>query len=966
MPEVKTAQYEFGPFRLDPGDRRLLHEGRSVPLRAKVFDTLQFLVESQGRLVSKDDLMAAVWPDSAVEENNLAHNISVLRKTLGEQATGQKYIETVPGQSYRFVAEVRPVFTRAPVTGRGWQTRTLPAAKLVHREAEVGALRDAFARALSGMRQIVFVTGEAGIGKSTLVAACMEEIRETAPAWHAQGQCLEHRTEGEPYMPLLEALSRMCREPGGEDVIPLLIRCAPTWMRQIPWLLSDQQLAEVRDATLGVTRERMLREIAEAVDLLSAGKPLVLVLEDLHWSDDSTVGFLDWLARRQGPSRLLVIGTFRPADLRGRTHPVQTMAGELRVRGLCRELPLAFLGEAAIQEYLAARFDDTSVAMELAPMVHRRTEGNPLFMVNVVDHWVSQHLLGERLSQEALARSVPATLRQLIEQQLMALEPEDRKILEAASVSGRIFAVAAVAAAIDRSDEEVEERCTTLARNSHFVQALEAMEWPDGSITAQFAYIHDLHHEVLYDRIPPARKARLHERTGRRLESGYAGSALDAAAELATHFVRGRNPERAGIYLRHAAEQVFARSAHPAAIGHLQTGLQMLSLSPDFPGRAMQEATLYNLLARALIATKGWGAEEPLAAYRRAREICLSLGDPPELTPSVQLGLATLLEVRGQYRESQETVEEYLRGISNDPNSKPMIESFELLACSLFHQGVFNKALDHAQHGLKLYDPKEQYTLLASCGNDPGVSCHSWAALNLWFLGYPDRAVEEARRAIDVAYQHAYSLAMAQTRTATLHQCRREPLQVRHWAGEALRVSRERGFSHYDSLAAIFLGWAMAVTGEHETGLDHIRRGLRECRAAGEELDVPHYFALLAEALACSGRVDEAMETLDEALESAGAKRAFFYEPELHRLRGEVLHRAGRPDAEQNFQRALDSARTQGARCLELRAALSLAQLWASQGRTEEARELLAPVYDWFTEGLELPDAQEARRLLGR
>src|SRR3954471_5263393 len=296
--------YEFGPFRLDPEERRLLREGQPISLRAKIFDTLCMLVEAHGHLLDKDELIRRLWPDAAVEDGNLATNISALRKALGEPATGQKYVETVPGRGYRFVAGVREIQRRDATP---WHESRIPfttsSFSLVQRRNELQRLDEAFERALSGTRQVVFLSGEAGIGKTTLADAFAEKARCKATLWYGCGQCLDQRGSSEAYMPVLEALSRMCRGTGGEDLIDFLARCAPTWLVQMPWLSETAKLEGMQRAVLGATRDRMLREMAESVELVTTGKPMVLVLEDLHWADYSTVDLIARLAHRHEPAR---------------------------------------------------------------------------------------------------------------------------------------------------------------------------------------------------------------------------------------------------------------------------------------------------------------------------------------------------------------------------------------------------------------------------------------------------------------------------------------------------------------------------------------------------------------------------------------------------------------------------------------------------------------------------------------
>ncbi|MDD1748539.1 MAG: AAA family ATPase, partial [Methanothrix sp.] len=357
-------------------------------MRAKIFDTLCVLVEAHGRLVEKDELIKRIWPDAMVEEGNLAHNISALRKVLGEPVTGQKYIETVPARGYRFVAEVREI---QPRDVGPWLELRPPAIKaaaapLVQRRDQMQFLDRSLERALSGTRQVVFVSGEAGIGKTTLVDAFAARALRKGPLWFGYGQCLDHRGPGEAYLPVLEALSRMCREAAGEDLVRFLARCAPTWLVQMPWLLSGNNLEGLQHAVVGATRDRMLREMVESVEILTAGKALLLVLEDLHWADYSTLDLIASLAWRHEPARLLVIGTHRPGDAKLRGHPLDPLIQELRARGSCDELSLPFLDEAGVEEYLSSRFNDGKVPAGLARVLRDRTEGNPLFLVNVVDH----------------------------------------------------------------------------------------------------------------------------------------------------------------------------------------------------------------------------------------------------------------------------------------------------------------------------------------------------------------------------------------------------------------------------------------------------------------------------------------------------------------------------------------------------------------------------------------------------
>ncbi|MDQ4076490.1 MAG: AAA family ATPase [Chloroflexota bacterium] len=850
----------------------------------------------------------------------------------------------------------------------------------VGREAELERLHGMLDRALAGTRQVVFVTGESGLGKTTLVNTFLAEARHKAPVWIGHGQCVEHQGAGEAYMPVLETLGRMSRWPGGEVLIALLSERAPTWLVQMPWLISREELESLQHKVLGTTRERMLREMVEFLEFLTMERPLILVLEDLQWSDYSTLDLLAWLARRYEPARLLIVGTYRSSDVQVHDHPLRAVARELQVRGQCTEVALPFLSRTEVEAYLSLRFPGLDQPGKLARLLHQRTDGNPLFTQVVVDTWVSQGALAEddgRWIQQApleeLTNKVPDSLRRLIEQQLAELDSEEQEILEAASVAGMSlgFSAAAVAAGVPYTEEEVETRCTVLARRGQFLRDGGIAEWPDGTVAARFEFIHHLYQEVLYERVPAGRCVRLHRQVGMRLEEGYGRQAREKAATLALHFVRGRDPQRAVQYLQFAAEHALQRSAHREAVEHLRRGLEILRDHPDLPEGTRYEAALQTALGPALIAIRGWSAPEAEQAYVRACNLCERLGDRQRLS-SVLYGLATLHELRGEYTRSQALLEERLQLEHDSQDDGSRLESHELLACSTFHQGAFAESLDHAEQGLELYDPQQHLALIAFLGENPGVSCRHWAALDLWFLGYPDRALARIHEALNLAHDlaHSFSLAHAQEQAASLHQHRREPQAVQERAEATITLATQHGYPYRIGTGKILRGWAMTAQG-HEEGIAELRDGLATCQATGVTIDHPYYLALLADAYGKDGQIDAGLDTLSEALEMARNSKAFFYEAELHRLQGELLLQANAAnnleEAEMNFQQALKVAHRQGARILELRALGSLGRLYHSrrmQSQVTETCERLAELYDEFTEGFDTVDLREAKALL--
>lgn len=989
--------YRFGDFELDTRVCELRRKGKPRPLEPQVYDVLAYLVENRDRMVPKQELLDKVWPDRFVTEAALSSRLMAARKAVGDSGRAQRVIKTVHGRGFRFVAQVeeRDAAQSAPETGpappspvesaepkrssgesgaaekAGGPREPASSAPAYGRSGELGLLDQWLSHALQGKRQLVFVAGEAGLGKTTLVQAFADQARGRDGLWMAHGQCLEHRGQGEAYMPVLEALGRLCKEPGGAELTALLSRQAPTWLVQMPWLVSASDLEELQRRVTGSTRDRMLREMVEALEAATAERPLLLVLEDLHWSDDSTLDLLSYLARRHEPARLMVIGTYRPAEAQRRDQALHGLTRELCACGLSRDLRLGFLDEAAVSEYLEARFPNGPLPEGLVRLVHQRTGGNPLFMGSLVEHWLSQGLLmleGGRLRTgaplEELASGVPESLRQMIEQQIERLDPADAQMLEAASVSGREFSAATAAAAAGLPLEEVENRCIELSRRGQFVRMLGTAEWPDGAFAARFGFTHDLFQEVLYERVPASRRVRLHRQIGERLERGHGAQAAQIAAELAVHFVRGRDAEKAVEYLQTAAGQALRKSAHREAIRHIRCALEWIGRLPEGERRDRCELGLLASLGGAAIATEGWSSATAEEAWSRARRLAARLNNPPELY-AVLCGLAAMHEYRGEYQQAEAVLKPRLES----GEEHLLVESEEIMACSYFHQGAFSQALEHAERALDRFDPASEAEFGATFGDNPGVSCLDWAGMALWFLGRPDKALERVEEALELAKGHVYSLAQAWAQSAMVHLWRGEATRTLEQSEASIQLAEKHGFPYRVAIGRILRGWALAALGRSTDGVAEIREGLAAHQATGARMDRPYYLALLAEACLAAERSEEALFALAEALSMVQETRTFFFEAELHRLWGATLLAAGARNAGDgaldSYTRAIEVARRQGARSLELRAAMSLARLWRLHGKEEDARELLARGYSEFTEGFDTADLRRARELLG-
>jgi hypothetical protein len=477
---------------------------------------LLYLLQHRERVVTKAELLEQLWPKQFISEVTRNHHVMAARKAIGDSGRAQRYIQTLHGRGYRFMAAVRvveaaieppPLAAGLPAAaplpprplaalGAFWHGGQPPL--LVGREAELVHLHQGLAAALRGERQVLFITGEAGMGKTTLVDAFVAQLTPPEAMWIGRGQCLEQHGAGEPYLPLLEALGRWGRGADGGQLVAVLRQQAPSWLVQLPALVPEDAYAAVQRRGGGATRECMLRELAEAVEALTVVRPMVLVLEDLHWSDAATVDWLAYVAQRREAARLLVLGTYRPPDAMVQGHPIHPVAQELQRHGQGRELSLGYFPEVAVAAYLAQRLGTPPLPAGLVRALHQRTTGNPLFLVAVVDTLVRQGQLqeggtsGEGSGDLAVRLGdVPDSLRQLMEQQLAQLAPAVQALLEAASVVGKEFAVEAVAAAVEQAVEGVEDHCATLARQGQFLRAGRTSgpmaRWPSATNSAMIS-----------------------------------------------------------------------------------------------------------------------------------------------------------------------------------------------------------------------------------------------------------------------------------------------------------------------------------------------------------------------------------------------------------------------------------------------------------------------------------------------
>lgn len=520
----------------------------------------------------------------------------------------------------------------------------------------------------------------------------------------------------------------MPRAPGGAHLVALLRQQAPTWVAQMPWLLTAAQRVQVHGALQGTTRERMLREGAEVLDTLTTERPLVLVLEDLHWSDAATVNLLALLARRRTPTRLLVLGTYRPGEMHGH-HPVlQTVMVDLQRYGLATQLPLTELSPEAVASYLVARFPRHQFPPAFAAWLHKHTDGNLLFLVTLVQAFLTQGMLQDQAGcwtvQEdltTLTAAMPESLRQVLDQQITRLAPACQRVVEVASVAGVAFAAPAVAVALDTAVEVVEAHCDALV-TQQLLRPLGVTTWPNGTVVTRYAFRHALYQQAIYDRLGAGWRVRLHQRLGACLEAAYGARAGEVAAELAEHWVQGQDPTHAVQYLHRAAENAAQRYAYREVITLLTRALPLLSALPKTPERTQQEIDIQMTLGAAWSAEKGPAALEVDQSYARVRALCQEGNTTPQLFSALR-GLVTFYNAQGALLTARALAEQLHQMAQYEAAPPFRLEAHEVLGTTLFYQGDFVAAHRHLAQGMALLDPVAQRSQVRLYGIVPGVRC---------------------------------------------------------------------------------------------------------------------------------------------------------------------------------------------------------------------------------------------------
>jgi predicted ATPase/GTPase SAR1 family protein len=846
---------------------------------------------------------------------------------------------------------------------------------VVGRDQELDALTHEFERAQRGKARMVVVSGEAGVGKTTLVEAFVQQLEERGePVRVGRGRCSERLAGSEAYLPVLEALDSLQKNEQLGSLSRLIRALAPSWYAQLmPPSDNDSSAARLAAETVGGSQERLKREIGGLLEEIGRIQPVILWFDDVHWADPSTTDLIGYLARRLDSTRLLIVATGRPSELAQARHPFLSLKLDLLGRGLCREILPSYLDVPSIDRYIALQFPEHSFPTGFSTLIHDRTEGNPLFMSDllrdlrrrqVLQLKDGRWILADHLS--SIARELPESVRSLIQRKLDALEDTDRRLLSAASVQGMDFDSAIVAGALQMDEEDVEVRLERLERDYALVRFVRELEMPNRALTLHYRFAHHMYQNVCFGALRATRKAALSRAIAERLAARYGDQPCDCLAEVAMLFEVARDHVRAAEYWNRAAQAAARLYAHDEAARLAQRGLALLSDEPAGPARAAAELSLLMTYGLAIKTSRGYAVPEVGVTYERARELCRQVADPSLVIP-VLIGMSAHHIVGGEIRTAHGIAVEMLALFERlgDPHLR-MIGEWSLGA-ALFHLGELEDGHAHLEKALTLYDPAFHGARVWETGIEPGIFCRCELSRTLTMRGFPDAGLAAVQEAVTAAraLDHPQPLAFALLFEIFMHLARRKPRDVQRTFDQLAVVCHAHGIAQEMHWATPLVGRAYIELGDVNRGLRVLQEGLAAHTKSRSALLRPYYFVLLAGALLRAGLPERAQAALDESAQLAEATGQLAYIAEHARLQAEVFDATGAGDAaEAKFQEALAIARRQGARWLELRAARGYAHHLVEQSRPDDARALLAPVLAWFTEGRDTLDFLYAESLL--
>jgi predicted ATPase len=842
---------------------------------------------------------------------------------------------------------------------------TTGVAVLVGREEESGLLRRRWEQSKAGLGQVVFITGEPGIGKSALVERLRAQVRaEGLPRiafrcspYHTNSVLypiithIEHLLQFAPDDPPATRLAKL--EAGLRPYDLPLAEVVPLFAG----LLSVPLPAE-RYATLTLTPQQQKQQTLDALVAWMVAEaerqPVLVAWKDLHWADPTTLEVLGLCIEQAPTVPMLHVLTSRPE-----------FSPSWPPRSHMTPLVLNRLERPQVEALMTLRAGGKTLPTEVVQYIVTKTDGVPLYVEELTKMLLTSALLREEADQYVLTGplrtvAIPDTLQAALMARLDQLNTA-KEVAQLGAVLGREFAYELLQAIAPLDD-------TTLQAGLAQLVEAELLYQRGRPPRARYIFKHALIQDAAYASLLRSTRQQAHQQVAQALEAHFPTLAETQPELVAQHYTAAGCTEQALVYWQRAGQHASDRSAHQEAISHFTTGIELLTTLPETPEHIQQSLTLHLALGTALLVAKGQAAPEVEHAYTQARALCQQVGETPQLVP-VLFGLWRFYIARPQFQMTQEIGETLLRLAQHTDDPALAVIAHYALGTTWLFLGALPAARTHLEEGIVRYTPAQRRAPVFRIGVDLGVGCRVYAALTLWLLGYPTQALARMHEALALAHElaHPYSLGWAWVSAAIILQFRRDVPAVHEQAESTVALATEQGFPLWVAGGTSLHGWALALQGQGETGMAQLRQGIAAWRATGAALFVPYSCTLLADIAAHLGHTTDGLQALTEAHTLVEQHDERWWEAEVYRLRGVLLLRQPETppaEAEAWLRRALDVTHRQEAKSLELRAAMSLAHLWQQQGKRDEARELLAPVYDWFTEGFDTADLQEARALL--
>ena len=859
-----------------------------------------------------------------------------------------------------------------------------PRRRLVGREKELDAIRLWFDAAATTGGLLVGIAGEPGLGKTTLVEGFLANLKSSGQVCGiGRGRCSERLAGANAYLPFLESLGSLL----SDHTMPyarLMKTLAPTWYAQVASLQpadsSDNRLlADIK----AVSQERLKRELTIFLQEASRTRPLILFLDDLHWADESTTDLLSYLAGQFKDLRLLILATYRLSELLLEEHPFQQLKLELQGRGLCHELQPNFLGNEEIEKYLAQEFPAHRFPAEFTEMILTRTEGNPLFMTDLVRYLRDCKVIAEEQGQwtltqevEAIQNDLPESVRSMVQRKIDQLEDEDRKLLVGASVQGYEFDAAVVAQALNLDAADVEDKLDELEKAYGLVQMVGEKEFPDRTLTLRYRFVHALYQNALYSSLKPTRRASISKAVAESLLGFHRDKVAPIATRLALLFEAARDFAPAAQYCVMAAKNSMQIAAFKESLSLARRGVELLKALPESEERAQKEMTLQHMIGASVVAVKSGAAPEILPAFLRARELAEQLGDH-RMRFKIEYSLVWTYFSRGDVNKALAQSDIAVQLSDELQDSMFMIQARYVKGCLAGRRGQLRLARELFEQAISFFDQSQHIANAFIFGSDGGSHSFSQLARVLWLLGYPDQALVQLDKAFEIAEMNPHPIAKSHVLVDSFsvyshYDC---PQKILELTERMITLCQEKGLAMV--VYAVFTrGVALAKLGKQQEGIAIMRQGMASLKSAGLLLTLPSLAVAFAEALTEAGQPEEAVSVADESLKIINMIGERTPEAELCRLKGDALMalasleadadaaKAKEAEAEACFHQALDVARQQEAKSFELLAAMSLYRLGRKRGQPDEARKLLSEIYSSFTEGFDTPDLKLAKSYL--